>query len=161
MWARRSNPCILLVCWDMAFHQCSWRAAGLGLSSVAPVEYHRVLQRSSLRERERCHHRSKTAVMMSVCGGSRFEDREAFLGRFRVQHVNQRDVHDLRTQWSAVHRGYTLILAPCLMRDTENWFLGLADKSTPPVIITCSLITRRRGKSYSLEPPNTPDAACW
>lgn len=63
-----------------------------------------------------------------------------------VQHVNQGDAHDLRTRWSAGHLSHTLILAPCLMRDTENWFLGLADKSTPPVIITCPLITRRERK---------------
>lgn len=82
-----------------------------------------------------------------MCGASSSEappfTRGAFLGRWWVQHVNQGDAHDPRTRRSAGHLSHTLILAPCLMRDTENWFLGLADKSTPPVIITCSLITRR------------------
>lgn len=64
-----------------------------------------------------------------------------------VQHVNQGDAHDLKTRRSAGHLSHTLILAPCLMRDTENWFLGQADKSTPPVIITCSLITLRERKN--------------
>lgn len=107
---------------------------------------------SPLGERESIRYRNKasTAAAVLVCGASSSEEppftRGAFLGRRWVQHVNQGDAHDLRTRRSAGHLSHTLILAPCLMRDTENWFLGLADKSTPPVIITCSLITRRERK---------------